>query len=661
MSKKRRTALSLLVALPLAALAAEQAQEELQVLVAGDRTAAIRMHETVGDSGLAGDLEASADLAEGSSALRADLRLEDAGDLGDGTVGAFLRLGADSMETIGTVDVPLPAEGGDVPERLDLSFESVIEGDTAHATGRVETAVPSDEPVPAVALDGTMEGSPGAFSGTVDYTVTLPEGQARRIPVTELSLAIADRAADTGDGGTVVTTLTLSVTAPTGSPLAPQLRSASQLRPMIEQQLTQAGLQVERIELPPVEETGETLTAGATVAVRDLRGSLAGFLSMAGPAMVPDTLVDTVDMEAITAPLRRMIEPRVDSLSLTANVDGATVSGTLEGEVSRLEAFVDGYLGLIEMMSENAPAAGEEDGEEGTRFAAALQEANMKQSARTMQVLMDSDLSFRADGQLDLGGAEGTTTVDGRFTVSVEDYGDFAERARAEDLPVAETALGTGDLELTEAGRLEGRWYARSDIAWQDAYRGMILEALADVGASGEATSLVEEADLEDAALSLELDGRDLTVRGYSRTTPLTGASRVVLGRLKPELEGTPVGARASYTFRPDGTGEGEVLVHFADFMPGRSAAEIAEAMGLSGPDAVRMDASSEAVALTRVERPAVEVSDELADVRASARDGLAGGEGGGPNWLLIGGGLLAVALVGLGLAAARRRGGEAA
>ena len=64
-------------------------------------------------------------------------------------------------------------------------------------------------------------------------------------------------------------------------------------------------------------------------------------------------------------------------------------------------------------------------------------------------------------------------------------------------------------------------------------------------------------------------------------------------------------------------------------------------------------------MALTRVERPAVEVSGELADVRSSARDRLAaggpGGEGGGPNWMLIAGGLLVVVLVGAGWAVARR------
>lgn len=273
---------------------------------------------------------------------------------------------------------------------------------------------------------------------------------------------------------------------------------------------------------------------------------------------------------------------------------------------------------------------------------------------------MDSDLSFAGDGELNVSSADGTATVDGELTLNVDGYRDFAEKARAEGLPVADSGLATGSLRLTDAGRLGGEYYAYTDADVPGYYKSLVLEALSRTGAAEETSSLVEEASLEEAAFSLNLEGGELKVRGYSRTTPLTRASRALLRELKPELEGTPEGAHVDYTFRPDGTGEGDLLIRFSDFMPNRSAAEIRKALGLPETAGVQMDASPDAVTLTRVERPEVQPSAQLAGVRSSARElaarGPAGEERGLPSWMLIAGGVAVVALLAVGWAVARQR-----
>lgn len=662
--KRHGNVLVLPVALLLATLAFRQGQDEERprVRVASDRTAAIELHRTGGEEGLSGDLEAGVDLAAGRSALRADLSLEDAGEIGDGTAAAYLEASGAATEAIGELDLPLPAMQGDAPGGLDLTLRSVAGGGGSYATMDLEMAVPSDDtaPTPTVALSGTMEGTPDAVSGAVDYEMTVPEGRAGRIPVTDLSLSLADEAAGPGGSDSVVTTLTLSVTAPRGSPVAGQLRQASGAAAGIEQQLRQAGVRVERFEVSGVEETDDGVTADATVAVRGLRGTLGGFIGMAGMGMAQDPALDA---QALTAALSKMIRTRFDTLAVTMEVSGREVSGRVSGEVSRLDQFFAGYTELLRATVRSPDTArGDSVPEELAPYVTAFQEASIEQTARSLQALTESDLSFAGEWELNVSGAEGTTSLDGALEVTVDGYRDFAEKARAAGSPIPDTALVTADARLTDAGRLEGEYYSYSDVGLLASYKDLAvatLERVKDDEAAAEAASLLEEARLEDAALSLDLAGRELTIRGHSQTTPLTGAGRALLGAFRPEVDGTPEGARLDYTFRPDGTGDGALRIYFSDFMPDRSAAEIRQALGLPDGAAVETDAAPDAVAPpTPVERPEVELSAGLTDVRASARTLAARGPGDGdgvPTWMLIAAGVAGVALLAVGWAAARR------
>lgn len=655
---RHRTVLSLLAVLLLATLAFRQGQEQRRVLVASDRTAAIELHGTDGEEGLSGDLEAGVDLAAGSSALRADLSLEDAEEIGDGTVDAFLEASGSATEAIGAIDLPVPDEAeGDAPGELDVAFRSVAGGEGSYATMDLELAGPSDEPVSTVALNGTVEGSPRAVSGAVDYTATVPEDRAGRIPVTDLSLSIADEATGSGESDSVVTTLTLSVTAPRGGLVAGQLRQASGVAAMFEQRLRQSGVQVDTFEVSPVEETDDGVTVDATVAVRNLRGTLGGFLGMAGAGMAQNP---EVDAEALIAALSEMSRTRIDTFALTMSVSGREVSGRVSGEVSRLEHFFGGYTDFLRSTVGGAgPAREDSVPDELARYVTAFQEASIEQTARSLQAATESDLTFAGEGELNVGGTGDTTMrVDGAFDLTFDGYRDFAAEARAAGTPVPDTALVTADVHLTDAGRLEGEYYSYSDVGVLETYRSLFVSALERVEGADEAAARLEEASLEEAAFSLGLEGRDLTIRGYSRTSPLTEVARALLGELGPEIDGTPEGAHLDYAFRPDGTGEGALRIHFSDFMPDRSAAEIRQTLGLPDGAAVRTDASPDAVAPTRVERPRVEVSAELDAVRTSARELAAGGPGDGdgiPTWMVIAGAVLAAALLVAGWAGARR------
>lgn len=655
---EQKAVLSLLGGLLLATLAFSQAQERLTVLVTSDRTAAVKMRPTAGKQGLSGHVEGSADLAGGRSALRADLQLSDAEGLADATAGAFLKMGPETTEMIGTVGIPLPDDGTDALDELDVSLESVTEEDRSSTRLELAMAGSADEPVPTVTLDGTTEGSFEAFSGTVDYSVTMPEPRAGPIPVTDLSLTLSEAATGSGGDTTVTTTLDVSVTAPSGSPVARQLKGAPRAEPMMERQLAQLGLQVDKVEVRPVEETDAGVTGGATVVVRDVRGTLAGFIETAGAEMARDTLVDS---QALTAALEEMIGARIDQFELSMNVDGRTVSGTVSGEVSRLKAFFDGYLDLLAMAADSAAVRQGAEPGELSPFFTGLQQANVERATRMVRAGMESDMTFEGDGRLELSSTGGTTRLDGGFNLDLDGYRDFAERAEAAGVPMARRALVTGEMHLTDDGRLDGQYYADSDFHLLEYYKAFVLDALARAGGDDEAASIIEETSLEEAAYSLQLEGRELTVRGYSQTTSLTRAGRAVLEAVAPGVEGTPEGAHLDYTFRPDGTGEGEIAFRFTDFMPGRSPAEIRDALGLAEGTEVRTDAAPGAVALASVDRPEVRIPDELARVRSSARERLAsggpGGEGGGGlNWMLIAGGVLVVALVAAGLAAGRSR-----
>lgn len=657
---RHKTVLSFLIPALLAAAvllapdALSQALEQIQVLVGEDRTAVIRIHPADGDSGLSGNVKASADLTGGRSAVRGDLQLIDAEELDGGMVDALLKMSGKSMEMIGKADLSVPDDAGDVPDELDVSIESVTARERSYAEAELTLVGPADEPGPTLVVDGTMEGSFEALSGTLDYSVTLSDQEASEIPVTELSLSLAEEASGTGESETVTTTQTLSLTAPKGTRLAQQLRMAAQSRALIEQRLRMLNLQVESLELPPVEETESAVSARATIAVRDLRGTLSQFIDRARPAMARDT---SIDPRVMSASLETMLAPRLDTLAFTMSVDGTTVSGQLGGEISRLSDFFAAYMDFVRVLVEQSAAAREE-GESGDPppYLMAIGEANLELGARSLQIATESDMSFTGDGKLELSSADGERNVDAELTLDVDGYEDFAERARAAGLPAADTALITADLHLTENRRLDGQFYFYSNSGPQAYYKMLVTEALARVGDAEGASSIVEEATLEDAAFSLNLEGRDLNIRGYTRSTPLARASRTILAELVPGVEGTPDGAYLDVTFNADGTREGDVLIRATDFMPNRSAAEIREALDLPETAVVRMDASADELALPTVEQPDIQISGELAGIQTSAQELFASrrGEDGALPWLLIAGALLLVALVGVGWATRR-------
>lgn len=664
--RKKPFVLPLVLALMLATFTWSQAQEQLQVLISGDRNAAIKIHSTEGEPGLTGDIKASADLAAGKSALRGDLVIQDAAEMGEAKAQAYSKLTARTVELIGNLNLPVPPGEADMPETLDAELESVTDDKKSYATGKFDLVVATPEEIPTVKVDGNVEGSAKEFGGKVNYAFTMPAGQGAQIPVSSLNLTLNDEAD--------VTTLVLTVATPKDSQFAPQLKMLPGMQDMLKQQLTQTGFQVDKVEIPQPEENDTEVTAKVTVAIKELRKTLSGFIDQAGPSMANDP---SVDPQVMTSSLKSMIAPKINNFEFTLKVAGDDVSGALSGKLVDLGPFFKGYVDMVTMVMKQTQDETYADAGPLAPYLKAFQELNMQQASKALEVLAETSMTFKADGEFSMEGipaetpqegqeaAPGKLKMNGNFNFTADNYQDYVTKAKAKGLPVAEKGLVLADLELKDKKQLDGHFYLMSEGDALDYYKKLLAQAISE-GGNAEASKVVEGLELKDAAFSLNLNGTNLNVAGYSETSDLTKAAEALLQAAAPQVQGTLTGVGVDYTFAEGAKGEGDVAIYFSNFMPGKSAAEVKQALGLPASAEVVESADAQAVTLVAVEKPEIEMASELASIQSEAQKllespvanvpgGEAGGGGGGVNWMLIIGGVLVLGLVGVGLAAGRK------
>lgn len=663
--------LPLVLALLLATLTLGLAQEELQVLITGDRNAAIKVNMSDGEKGVAGTVKASADLAAGKSAINADLTIDELAEAGDLTAEAYSKLSARTVEMIGNLGVTVPeGEMSDMPKAFSFNMESKTTKDS-YAKAELKLEVPTPEDVPKVALDGKVEGSAKEFGGNLNYTVGMETGAGAQIPFTEFGLTIKDAA----QGEAVTTTIVAKMSAAKGSPFAQNLTQLPSMAEMIKSQLQQAaGLKVEKVEIPPVEETDTTVSATVTIAITDLRTTLNGFIDQAGPSMAQDPNINPQEM---TAGLKSMISPRVDNFEFTMKVNGDEVSGAVTGKITELDQFFKGYIAMLVSVMKSTQNEAYADAGPLAPYLIAFNELSMEQAALAMEVMSETSMTFKGDGKFAMEkvpGAEGSQTpapdmlkLDANLNFTADNYDDYVAKAKAKGLPVAEKAAMLADASLAGDNKIQAHLYLFSEGDALEYYRKLFAQAIIKAGGDEQAASIVKEMELKDAAFNMSLKGTKLNVVGYSETSDLTKASVAILKAAAPQIEGTLTGAGIDLTMNADGTGNGSLGIYYSGFMPGKTPDQVKQALGLPASAKVDDQAPADAVKLVAVERPEVQVSGELAALQSKGQKllattvagipipGTGGGSGGGMNWMLIIGGVLVLGLVGVGLAAGRK------
>lgn len=620
--------------------------EEVEVKVASDRAAVIQVTDSARDRNVSGTVKAAANFKEGKSNMRADLVLKNNKELEGAEVDFFGSISDSAIEAVGAMDVKLPADPNG-PKVIDITGETHTEGDDSAANFKVLFEAPTKgEKIPTGSGQVQFDGDFKAMEGSGEFQFSGEDLKADEVPFKNFVLNVTE--VDNK------TTISIEITVDKTSPMFGQLDSLPQLAPMLEQNLKSSNIKYENLQFPAPTTEGELKTGKAALTIVDLRGTIKPFLGMAA-AQMGGQYGEGVDVQKS---FEEMLEVKLDKMSFQMDVDKTSLKGKFSGNLTNLDKFYRGYLPLMPEMQRASYAEIIREADEFGPILEVLLNINTRQSVESLKIMLDSGMKIKGGGKFALepkGEANMELTADGNFLTS--GYKEYATKAKAAGLPVAEKMVGTLDLKFKEGSNLVGSAYLYSDGDLVKYFQGMAAEASKEIGAPPEVQKEMESLSLKKATFKMSLKGDKLTLDSTSDTSDLTGVIKMLLGKAAPQVEATLLGTSADANIGDDG--KADLKLFFTDFLPGKNEAQIKEVMGLPASAKVTVDASADDVAMAPVEVSELAVEGKLVAVRTAGQEllgsppaDIASGDAtssgsGGNKWGLIAIGVLLLAGVG--------------
>jgi hypothetical protein len=221
---------------------------------------------------------------------------------------------------------------------------------------------------------------------------------------------------------------------------------------------------------------------------------------------------------------------------------------------------------------------------------------------------------------------------------------------------------------MSDKARLTGTLYAYTDANFIEYYKKVLINVSKKAGAPAEALATAEKVQFKSAGGSFTLNKDGIKGGNFLESSDLTPLFQAAVGAASGgKFSGDVVG------FSIAGKGEGEKMnldgmVNFSKFMPGKTADQVKEALSARSTTVVKEDAKADEVKLLAVTKTEVSMPDSLKAVASDGKSlvgatnpigslGGALGGGGSSSMLYILGGLAALGVVGVGVAAGRKKG----
>ena len=350
--RKRKILLSSICMLLLVVVATSFAREDVELMISENRDAVVKIIDKTGDDEVEGKVMAASDLKSGKSSLEANLKLLDNPELTGAKAGAYATMTADQLEFVGDLNIQIPPEG-DAPEILDIDFETVTEGDTSSGKLTAKLVAPAkDDEIPNLKFAGDAKGSFKEFTGNMTYDVAAPDMPP--VPVNSVELTIKDEAD--------ITSLKLTIKAPKGSDVANQLAMMSGFKPMLQQQISGAGFQVEKLEIPAPVDENDLSVATVDLGIKDFRGTLSTMIN----GFAPNMAMPGVSGSDMAAALNEMLAVKSNNFEFKMHFDAGKVDGSMAMNLTDLDKFFKGYLRIFPALAEMQKAT--RDFSEGGEF-----------------------------------------------------------------------------------------------------------------------------------------------------------------------------------------------------------------------------------------------------------------------------------------------------
>ena len=651
---RRILALAVLLAISLIAIA----QGKSELLIDSARNAALKFKGSDNADGVSGSFNVAGDVAKGLVTGAVDLKFdpETAKKVGD-ISGALYMSMTEVMNIVGNLDMPVPPEMSKDVSKLDVNLESVLKDGKGYGKGNLDVAGKGNDVIPTVNVDGSMKADNKNFDGKMTFDVE--SADMGKVPFKQIDFGISEKEAST----TFSFGAAFDATAPEAKNLKQIGQNPDQLKQQITQGLGQSGITVEKVEVGEYKEEGGVASAKIDVTLkgwRDVVKTNVGMLAGGG----------RFDGAKLTGSVSKMLEAKFDSITYTMKYDGKKLTGELNGKITNTQQFLLGYYELASMITEAQLKEQGEGDDEKQRFLLAYQSVAMEEAQRAMQAMVEANVGVEAKGSFKMnpeGEDKKSFKIKAEGNMDLSNFDAYAQKATAAGLPSAKKAAVKFVLGINDKQHLAGTFYASSDVNLINYYKKMFLATAKKAGAPEEALKTAEGVEFKSGVGSFSISKDGIKGANYLESndlSPLTkaGLAAASEGKFEGDLTGFAVtGKTEGEKMNIDGT------VNFAKFMPGKSADQVKETMG-GGLDAVKDDAKADDVKLVAVTKPEVSMPESLKPVAAdgekllasnpvAAVAGALGGKGGGGSLIYILGGLAAVGVVGVGVAAGRKKG----
>ncbi len=618
--------------------------EEVTVKVAGDRTAVIQVLNQAGNPDLSGTVKGAANLKEGKSGFKADLVFKNAAELQGAQGDLYAVTTGNAVEMIGYINAKLPPDPN-APKVLDIDLETVTEGDQSAAKFNAHVEGPANGPTPKGSGKGNLKGDFKKLSATGEFELSGGDIKGSELPFNKFELNISEKDKKT--------TVSFVLSTPKASEMAKNLDSLPAFKPLLEGKLKEMGVTTEGVDFPAPVVEGENKIGKGQFTLVDVRAVIKPYLGLIASQMpgIPEG----------QKALEEMLEAQMDKLAFVLDVQETGFKGNLTAEASNLDRFWSGYLTLLPAIQEMSNQQMLADAGEFRSILEPLLKLNTKQTVDSLKILSSSAITFEGEGKfnLDLSGEAAAQTLafkaDGNLLMS--NYQDYATKAKAAGLPVAEKAVGKLKLNLKDKTALTGDAYFYTDGNIMDFYKNMLGQAAKEAQASEEVQKAIADFKFEDAGFKATLMDNKVSVLGRSSTSDLTAIASLILKQGVPQLDATFGGAALDVIMDDKASGKADMKFFFNNFMPGKDAAAIKEALGMPTASTVTMDAPGDQVKLVAVEQPELTVDGQLVAVQQAGKSLLASspadvatsgpGGSGGNKWGLIAVGVLLLLGVG--------------
>lgn len=614
--------------------------QEIKLDVSSDRNAALHVKTTDSPNPeVSGTVKSTADFKAGKSSLIGDLLLKTLPPEAKDAKGSFYtQLTAKTIEAIGYVNTKVPMQP-DAPKSLTVDAKTVTEGDQSAADFKFDMVAPYKEASPAPSGKGQMkfDGDFKAFKSSGDFDLSADDIKAADAGFQDLTFEITEVENKT--------TITCEVKVPKTSPSAAQLDQLPTYAPQLEGGFKQMGLKYEGIDFPKPTEEGDLKVGKFKFTLIDWRQTLNPYLGLAAGQMQAQVGPD-VDVKAA---MEKMLTIKLDKIGTVIHVEDKKINGKFDVNLSSLDTFYEGYAILAPaLQQESNQQLAREMGEFGPLFLSFMQ-MTQQQAAQAVRVAAQSTLSLEGNAEFSVAPKEKDLSISVQGNVLSKNYQDFVTKAKAAGLPVAEKAVGDLNLTLDAQGALKGDVYFYTDGELLAYYKGMLSKAAESSNTPKEVVDVIKTLELNQVTFKTVLEAGKLSMQGKSDTSDLTPLIKQILAKAAPQVEASLVGASVDVNIPEGQKTEVDFRAFFAQFLPGKSDAQIKEALGLPSSVKITMDAPAEGTKLVAVEQPEITVDGQLAEVQSAGQKLLASspadiGGGGG-----VGGGGSKTGLIALG------------